>query len=118
MLQCAAVVLLRHDAFPSVLNTFPNRICPECDGYLASRNCEDIGDRYLLYVSGKPYLLSVADCAQPGVVHTMLDKYDAWGDLDQTVWNEAGFASKPTRAILCPNEGRAPPIDRFRQDRP
>lgn len=102
---CITGSITLHMAFPAVLANYPERACPDCDGYFAPLDCNDLGKRYRLFVNGKAYTLQAADCAswQPPAEANWPQKAGRrWlGDVQDTVWLDAGLPMAPFPALLC-----------------
>ena len=105
---CISGVITLHGLMPAVLQTFPDRHCIDCDGYIALVDCASIGKSYRLFVNGKTFRVKTADC----VTHTP-PSLSTWprkggklwlGDLDAILWATANLPLAPSSAMLCPDD--------------
>lgn len=78
--------IVLHNAFPAVLQNFPERVQDGVDGYIATDDCGEMGDLFVLVRPGTPdVLVAVADCAwQSDVPYRRRMGYIA--DVDRQVW--------------------------------
>lgn len=102
---CITGSITLHMAFPAVLVNYPDRACSDCDGYIAPLDCNDLGKRYRLLVNGKAYTVRAADCATwqpPDASAWPVKAGRRWlGDVQDTLWQDAGLPLAPFPALLC-----------------
>lgn len=77
-----------HLAFPRILTIYPQRMCQDCDGYVALESCEEIGRDYVLVLRGRAYQVKVADCLDPAdkVKHDRFWQGRWMADIDERLW--------------------------------
>ena len=82
----ATGTILVHAAFPAVLANYPERRDGGVAGYVATNDCEQIGQRFVLVRPGLPdALVAVADCAQDW--HVNWRKRQGYiADVDAALW--------------------------------
>ena len=103
---CFAGVLTAHLLMPQVLVNRPERICIDCDGYVATVECKHIGKRFTLIMAGKRFKVAVADCATSQPVGQWPQKLGRSWLGDVTPLAGIGTLTSPTPALLCPaNDG-------------
>lgn len=98
---CVAGVMTAHMLMPEVLANRPERLCPECDGYIATVECKHIGTRYTLLMAGKRFRVMVADCATSKPVGQWPLKLGRPWLGDVAPLAGVGILTKPTPALLC-----------------
>ena len=100
---CVSGSVTLHSLFPAVLANHPERTCAGCDGYIALLDCHDLGKRYELHLLGGSYLVQAADCATWQPPEPRPQKAGrAWlGDVQDTIWRQAGAMMAPVEAVLC-----------------
>lgn len=100
---CVSGTVTLHALFPAVLANYPERTCAGCDGYVAPLDCHDLGKRYELRLMGGSYMVQAADCAtwQPPAARPMKAGLPWLGDVQDTIWRQAGAPMAPTPAMLC-----------------
>lgn len=91
--------IVLHNAFPAVLKNFPERVQSGVDGYIATDDCAEIGQRFVLVRPGLPdALVAVADCAwEADVPYRESMGYIA--DVDALLWDGP---ERPQPAQLWP----------------
>jgi hypothetical protein len=92
--ECRELTARRHDAWESVFAHFPERVDLSADGYIAT-TCDELGERFRLYVNGYTYNVVVADC-----LNREQEQYEAL-DIDYRLWRHAGLPNAPSAVILC-----------------
>ena len=89
-----------HNAWASVFATFPDRLDPEVDGYIALEDCSLIGQyRWIRFgTSGRWWRVRVADCLRPG---DSLPSDDWLADVDYRIWRFLRLPVSPQEITLC-----------------
>ena len=88
LIMAAAIsgTILVHDAFPAVLATYPERRDPGVAGYIATNDCAQLGQRFVLVRPGQPdVLVAVADCAWAHHVEWR-NQHGYIADVDARLW--------------------------------
>lgn len=101
---CEAGLVTRHDAFySSVLLVFPERAVPGVHGYIGVKDCNMMGRRAELHLSGHVFDVAVADCLgrQHKASHETLWGETWLADVDIKLWLDAKTPGRPTQAVLC-----------------
>lgn len=96
-----------HNAMPGIIDANPQLQCEDCDGYIATRNCE-YGTEYLVTVerAGSWRLVSVADCLAPQhKVSTQAEFRRQYGspwivDIDKRLWHDWQLPERPLHAVM------------------
>jgi hypothetical protein len=90
--------IVRHDAFPGVFERYPERYVPGAF-YVATDDCDDIGEWRVLVVAGRAYFVMVADCAAAeDVAYRRAMGYVA--DVGKRLWERNGWPYCPIAAEL------------------
>ena len=94
---CFTGQVTRHEAWDSVFSNFPERLRSDVHGYIATADCNEMGDLYDITVGDDTYRVAVADC-----LNRSLRARPGWiGDLDSRIWYAADLPNAPTPARLC-----------------
>ena len=87
-----------HNAFPAVLATYPDRVDHDVDGYIATADCDLMGDYFALYFEGQWWVVRQADC-----MNRALTPPDGWlVDISRNLWLRAHASMRPRDAALLP----------------
>lgn len=105
--RCESGVVTLHGLMPEVLETFPERECSYCDGYIAVLNTADLGKDFVLTLNGKTYTVRAADVASSAHVRMLKKRRPPWiADVSAELWIEAGIPMgdelAPAPATICP----------------
>ena len=97
--RCVGGEATLHNAWASVFANFPARIDPEADGYIAVRDCGEMGQRKRLFFGGRWWDVRVADCLATNDAAPA-----SWAvDVDYRLWWQAyphrAITQRP--AIIC-----------------
>ena len=78
--------IVAHNAFPAVLDRYPERADPGVQGYVAVNDCAELGRRYVLVRPGETeVLVAVADCAWAYHV-PYREARNLIADVDAAIW--------------------------------
>lgn len=99
---CFAGVMTAHMLMPEVLANRPERVCNDCDGYIATVECKHIGKRYTLLIGGKRFRVTVADCVTSKPVGQWPMKLGRPWLGDIAPFPGMSPLTKPTPVLLCP----------------
>lgn len=78
--------ILVHNAFPAVLERYPERRDNSVAGYIATNSCADLGKHFVLVRRGQPdVLVAVADCAWAQHVEWR-NQHGYIADVDSRLW--------------------------------
>jgi len=85
-----------HNAFPQVLDYFPERADSYVDGYVAPADCSMMNSYFALHFGDKWWLVKEADC-----LNRSLEPKKGWmADVDKTIWNKTPPELRHKRACL------------------
>lgn len=104
---CESGVVTLHGLMPEVLETFPERECSYCDGYIAVLDTANLGKDFVLMLNGKTYTVRAADVASSAHVRMLKNRRPPWiADVSAELWKEAGIPMgdglAPASATICP----------------
>jgi hypothetical protein len=94
-----------HKAWDGVFQHFPERLTNDVHGYIATADCNEMGERKRLYFGGRWWDVAVADCLE----RSRTPQPDWLVDVDSRIWYAAGAPMRPVLAVVCDEVGADEP---------